>query len=611
MRILRLLLAMLAIMLFTCPGVIAQPVSSIQDVAFDPGSQMVKLLSSAPLSPRIQYLSDNQPGKIVLDMPNSVFPRVKQEIPAGGSAIDKIRVSQFQNSPPSVRLVLDLAAALEVKVHTHRVSGGYETRIGPADAIDRSSDASDFQVDSSNPQDSQALSKEQLEPPALGAPLGPQLEKPSAIQSYQSKPMAAPAPRIGKPELLDLRIVGQNLVMEGNAPIYPEMRQLSADRLEYLLTLYDFTTKLDGLQSRLQSPLLESATVLQDGKGVQIRLRLRRADIELIPFSADQFCTLQFLAKASERDLAHFSDLQVEDLDKQTTRIRLYADKAFDYQIYPLENPSRLVIDTLGTRLGNKALESKLIKSANVKGVRFIPTQTQVQSDLRVVLDLYGPAVYQFDWKGNYLEITLAGKHQAVEPPVQTPQGNFRAFVVVDAGHGGNDPGAIGTRGVREKDVTLAVSQYLARYLQDDRLQVVLTRQEDLEVLLQPRVDVANLRHADLFVSIHCNSMPPNNAGVRGLETYYTNPQSLELANTLHKYLVSELGAPDRRVRQRGLYVTHKTVMPGVLMEIGFLSNPEEEALLNDPNYQRRVAKALRDGIFDYLSRHQKLQPQG
>jgi N-acetylmuramoyl-L-alanine amidase len=104
--------------------------------------------------------------------------------------------------------------------------------------------------------------------------------------------------------------------------------------------------------------------------------------------------------------------------------------------------------------------------------------------------------------------------------------------------------------------------------------------------------------------------MPPGNTHVRGIETYYTTPQSKELADTLHRYMVSQLGALDRRVRQRGLFVTRKATMPSVLLEIGFLSSPEEEALLANPNYQRKVAKAIRDGIHEYLTRHQKLKPQ-
>ncbi|HEY9842420.1 MAG TPA: N-acetylmuramoyl-L-alanine amidase [Candidatus Obscuribacterales bacterium] len=558
----RPLFAMLALLLFACLGVSAQempaarplPVSSIQEVAFDPTRQVVRLLSSEVLVPKIQYLSETSPGKIVLDLPNAIFPRVKQEIAAASPAIDKIRISQFQNAPPTVRMVLDLARPLEVTVRSRRLESGFETRIEPV-----------------------------------------------ATETD-------PNQRSGKQQLLDLRLVGQNLVLEGNAPIYPEMRQLNRDRSEYLLTLYDFTTRLDGLQPKLQSPLLESVTVLQESKGVQIRLRLKRKDIELIPFSADQFCTLQFLVKASERDLAKFTDLQVDELDQQTTRLRLFADKSFDYQIYPLENPNRLVIDTLGTALGQLALERKLKNSQNIRSVRFIPTQQDHMTDVRVVLDLYSETVYQFNWRNGYLEILLQGRKRQQEP-VQN-QGPVRAFVVVDPGHGGNDPGALGQSRNQEKAVTLAVSQYLARYLENDRIQVVLTREEDLEVLLQPRVDVANLRNADIFVSIHCNSMPPNNTDVHGIETYYTTPQSLELANTLHKYLVTELGAPDRRVRKRGLFVTRKTKMPSVLMEIGFLSNPNEEALLANPAYQRRVAKAIRDGIYDYLSRHQKLRQE-
>lgn len=597
MRIYRLPFAILAILLFSGLGRFSSARAqdaplTIQAVAYVPGQQIVRVLSSQPLSPRIQYLSDRTPAKIVVDLPNSVFPPVKQEIP-GSQAIDKIRISQFQNSPPAVRMVLDLTSQLEVGVQSLPVDGGYETRIGPVGEI-----AASPVIDSSP-------RKEQLEPPSLGNRQPVILPGPTAVVA--STP---PLGQLDRQELRDLRLVGQNLVMEANAPVYPEVRQLGSDRLEYLLTLYDFTTRLDGLQTKLQSPLLESVTVLQDSKGVKIRLRLKRPDIELIPYSAAQFCTLQFLVKAGEKDLAHFTDLQIEELDRMTTRVRLYADKPFDFQVYPLENPNRLVIDTLGTSLSNRALDGRSVKSTNIKGVRFISTQNDRQNDLRVVLDLYGPTVYQFDWRNGYLELTLMAKHPPEVQP-SSPPGDLRAFVVVDPGHGGNDPGALGTRKVQEKDVTLAVSRYLTRYLQDDRMQVVMTREEDLEVLLQPRVDVANLRHADIFVSIHCNSMPPNNTGVHGIETYYTNPQSLELANTLHKYLISELGVPDRRVRQRGLYVTHKTVMPAVLMEIGFLSNPEEEALLNDPNYQRKVAKAIRDGIYDYLSRHQKLRPQG
>lgn len=568
MRIFRPLFVFMALMLTLCFELSAQealPSSTIKTIAFDSRQQVLTVLSSEPLAPKVQYLADQQPGKIVLDLPNAVFPPVRQELPASG-AIDKIRISQFQNQPPTVRVVLDLLRPLEITVRSRRVDNGYETRI---------------------------------EPIQNGQPGQPIQGRPQPQQNLS-----------GKGELLDVRLVGQNLVLEASAPIYPEVRQTNKDKNEYLLSLYDFTTKIDGLQTKIQSSLIESVTVVQDLKGVQLRLRLKRNDVELVPFSQDQFCTLQLLVKASDRNRAKFTDLQVDELDRQTTRVRLFADKAFDFQVYPLGNPHRLVIDTMGTSLGNLALERKL-NSQNIRSVRLIPTQPDTQADVRMVLDLQGEAIYQFDWKGTYLEITLQNRRPVVIPPDPVDQTPLRGrpLVVIDAGHGGNDPGALGVRKNKEKDVTLAVSQYLSRYLENDSVQTLLTRQEDLEVLLLPRVNVANLRNADLFVSIHCNSMPPNNTHVRGIETYYTTPQSKQLADTLHRYLVTELGAPDRRVRLRGLYVTRHTKMPSVLLEIGFLSSPDEESLLANPEYQRRVAKAIRDGIYDYLSRNQKLKP--
>lgn len=255
-----------------------------------------------------------------------------------------------------------------------------------------------------------------------------------------------------------------------------------------------------------------------------------------------------------------------------------------------------------------------------MRGVRLAPTQKQ--QDIRVVLDLLGATTHRTERRGPVLEIFLQRKAPtpvtspvaqpvppALSPGRLIPPAGRRALVVIDAGHGGRDPGSIGFLKSQEKVVTLAVAQYLQRYLENDNIQAVMSRSEDREVLLQPRIDTANLRNADMFVSIHCNSMPPGNTRVRGIETYYSHPQSLPLATVLHKQLIDQLGVTDRRVRQwPGLYIRH-TRMPSVLMEIGFLSSPDEEALLVNPAYQRQVAKAMRDGIYTYLVQQQRLKP--
>ncbi len=532
--------------------------ASIHQILYQPREQHLSVLSSRPIQPNVRYLSHTAPQKIVVDLPDTVFPSVHQEIKPTDPRIGRIRISQFENNPPKVRMVLDLNSPLDINVRSQRKGKHYETRIEPV---------VNFPV--------QKAPRRNTNPAATTGGL-----------------------------LLGINEQGQNLELTANTAIYPEIRRNKNNPRQYTLTLYDFKTELRGMVSNLDSPLLEYASVEENSRGVEIQIQLSRSNIEIIPFSEGNRCTLQFLVKADDQNLSQFDNMEVDELDRNTTRLRLYATKEFDYQIYPLENPHRLVIDTIGTSLSNQNLARVLRSSQNIRNVRFVPTQVKSGTDIRIVLDLYDQTRYEYQWRNDHLEIILQGKERK---PLLTSQ-NRRAFVVVDAGHGGNDPGALGVTKTREKDVTLAVSKYLERYLTNDKIQVAMTRAEDIEILLQPRVDVGNLRNADLFVSIHCNSMPPGNTHVRGVETYYTTPQSKALANTLHKYMVKELGVKDRRVRKRGLFVTRKAKMPSVLLEIGFLSSPAEEALLKNPAYQRKVAKAIRDGIYAYLSENQQLQ---
>lgn len=172
-------------------------------------------------------------------------------------------------------------------------------------------------------------------------------------------------------------------------------------------------------------------------------------------------------------------------------------------------------------------------------------------------------------------------------------------LIVVDAGHGGHDPGAIGVAGNREKDFNLAVATRVVELLkQYPEFQPVATRSSDVFLELADRVALANEYNADLFISIHANSF--SNANTRGTETYYYNEHSEAFARIVHKHLVQATGFPDRRMRQYPFYVIKHTKMPAVLTETGFLTNPTENALLIDPQFQEKVARALVAAIREY-----------
>lgn len=182
-----------------------------------------------------------------------------------------------------------------------------------------------------------------------------------------------------------------------------------------------------------------------------------------------------------------------------------------------------------------------------------------------------------------------------------------RFLVVIDAGHGGWDPGAIGSYGTREKDVTLTIARFIRLLgLYDDEISIVLTRSDDRYVPHRERTDLANRLKADLFVSIHANAHPRSSAanGIEvlvhndtGLRTY---PQNRELALLLQRRLTRTLNVTDRGIKHQRLFIRWAE-MPAVLIETGFLTNPTEELKLRSVSYQWTVAETIFSAIKEYL----------
>ncbi len=174
-------------------------------------------------------------------------------------------------------------------------------------------------------------------------------------------------------------------------------------------------------------------------------------------------------------------------------------------------------------------------------------------------------------------------------------------LIVVDAGHGGSDPGAIGPAGNLEKDVTLAVARRLRALLESSGARVLMTREEDRFVGLYDRANLADGAGADLFVSIHSNAS--DRRAMQGTETYHYpgSEQGRRLAELLHRRLLTALQRPDRGVQGANFVVIREPDMPAALVELAYISNPEEERLLISPEFQGGAAEAIRQGIVDFF----------
>ncbi len=167
--------------------------------------------------------------------------------------------------------------------------------------------------------------------------------------------------------------------------------------------------------------------------------------------------------------------------------------------------------------------------------------------------------------------------------------------VVIDAGHGGFDPGGIPGQRVPEKIMTLDVAQRLRTVLQASGYHVVMTRDSDVFVPLGTRVAIANAYRDAIFVCIHFNATPRRSAS--GIETYFYSSQSLPLASAIHYYVAGGAPTANRGVRRRGFFVLRKTTIPSVLVECGFLTNPNEAQYAQNSAYRQKLALEIAHGI--------------
>jgi len=293
-------------------------------------------------------------------------------------------------------------------------------------------------------------------------------------------------------------------------------------------------------------------------------------------------------------------------------RVVLDTENIKEYKIFPLSEPSRLVIDVRGER---RTEISRLEESISARPE--LPAETRREE----------PALSEKKAK-----------------PAKKPLIAKIRRIVVDPGHGGHDSGAIGPSGIMEKDVVLSIGLKLRDLLQDELgLDVVMTRSSDVFIPLEERTAIANKVNADLFVSVHANAALNRNAS--GIETYYLNlaktekaaqlaakengtslekvsvlqailfdlmanyklNDSAHLAEEIQKSLHKKAHGRHADVKNLGVkqgpfYVLVGATMPSILVETAFLSNPQEEARLKDTSYQQMTAEGIMEGIRGYIS---------
>jgi N-acetylmuramoyl-L-alanine amidase len=174
--------------------------------------------------------------------------------------------------------------------------------------------------------------------------------------------------------------------------------------------------------------------------------------------------------------------------------------------------------------------------------------------------------------------------------------------IAIDPGHS-HDSGAIGPTGLKEKDANLWIAHELREMLLDEGAFVIMTRYGHEHIPLYDRPKMAVRWDADILVSIHNNALPDgiNPFENNGVSVYYYHPHSKPLAEMIHKHMVKKTDLPDHGLYYGNLVLTRPPELPAVLVECAFMMIPEQEAMLKTDSYQRKCAKAIMEGIKDYL----------
>ena len=350
------------------------------------------------------------------------------------------------------------------------------------------------------------------------------------------------------------------------------------------------------------------------------------------------------------------------------TRLTIESREPVKYEVLSVSNPDRIVLDLETDLVPPLAeLDGKVVADdPYVKGLRVARNRPGV---VRVVLDLKAevrPEVFTLAPIGEYghrivldirpavevdplAELIESKSKESPQKQVQDPVARL-ATIVIDAGHGGEDPGALGRRGTREKDVTLTIARRLKALIDNEpNMRALLTRDGDYFLPLGVRVEKARKVKADLLVSIHADSYKRSTArgssvfalsdrrasselarmlakkenesdligGVKlnGKDDYVkktiidlsqtaTIDYSLRLGNSVLSRLGNINALHKAHVEQASFAVLKSPDVPSILVETAFISNPEEEKRLNDRRYQDQLARAILEGIRDYVAKH-------
>lgn len=517
----------------------------------------------------------NNPDRIVIDIPDAVLIGQKQLIDLANSGITNVKISQFSTNPDIVRLVFiaDSKESLE-KLTFHKTD---KSLIFKLNEIEPPKSASSVVYQDNEINNNSAVTEQSTK----------------QVKNLNNQNMV----------INTVNYVNNHLVLSGtgNLAIKEPFILHNPERI-----IYDLPNSTVSTNDLLKTYSLNNSDTVRigqfDSDTLRVVIETNSPDNYKTVISPDlQSLTITPKLDINLSDLPNnkipclVQDINVKKTEAKTTVVTITATQPIIHSISHFYQPDRINLELYNVNAPKKSLISSLPGTNQFKGINIDHIEKYPSgSSWSFPVDRGIKVASALSVDGKMLELIFkeTNTYQAANLSSE------KARVVIDPGHGGNEPGA-SRGGYFEKDITLSVAKKVYKYLSNAGLDVIMTRNDDSTVSLKQRTDLTNSVNPDLFVSIHVNACASPDA--RGLETHWCTPQSLGLAKKVHSKLTSCVNSPNRGIMNSMFYVIHHTNVPAILVEIGFISNNEERTQLLSEERQETTAKAIAEGILQYL----------
>lgn len=628
---------LLAIFIFSFQSVFADENSmKITSVAFDTSSSVLILSSqndlNSNLANKIKLVKMSNPNRVYFDLNSTILATKKEDMEFSQGVVKHAVIAQNSVNPDVVRVVLTLDEKYSAdKIDVYTFKNNVIVKYGDKPLLKEEYFQNTFREERHDVNDyyeysamtTQVITKKEL---PVSAAQGINVPN-SSLKDIQSAFSSANIPKeiesafsdvtvtqVKKDLKLNTRYYLNNITKTSNGLLLSGFGSVSVEKPLYLSEpariVFDLPNTLASKDVRGKEYSINQNETIKVGQfeANKTRLVLKTNNPEkYIPIYSPDNETL-LLADKERYNVASLSNIKANltgtfySKNDKDNNVVLSFSAPVVYSVY--RKADNFVLTIYNADKYNEANYVNSLKGTEIEGLKLKINGQLLTFTFK--LNPNGTTKVYSGLDGRSLKITINNPSEIQKKSVpaiplfqNTKKKAGEKVIVIDAGHGGTDCGA--TRaGIKESDITLNVALRLEAILKQKGYKVYMTRRSDQTVSLQERVDIAEGKDEDVFVSIHVNSS--ENTSPVGTETHYYHQYSYNLAKCIQAELAKNVTeSPNRGLIKSRFYVINHTTKPAVLVEIGFISNEKERMQLVSADRQQRTAKAIAEGVMNYF----------